>query len=99
MIRVEQLYPFPADQIREILEAYDPATPVYWVQEEPRNMGAWYFIKVKWDEMGLEDSWKIRAITRPESASPSTGSKKAHKIEEKDLFDEAIGSEAPANAT
>ena len=99
VIRVEQLYPFPAQQIREILEAYDPATPVYWVQEEPRNMGAWYFIKVKWDEMGLEDSWKIRAITRPESASPSTGSKKAHKIEEKDLFDEAIGSEAPANAT
>lgn len=99
IIRVEQLYPFPADQIREILEAYDPATPVYWVQEEPRNMGAWYFIKVKWDEMGLEDRWKIRAITRPESASPSTGSKKAHKIEEKELFDEAIGSEAPANAT
>ena len=61
-------------------------------------MGAWYFIKVKWDEMGLQDQWNIKAITRPESASPSTGSKKAHKIEEQDLFNEAIGTEAPANA-
>ena len=98
IVRVEQLYPFPAEQIRGVLEAYDPNTPVYWVQEEPRNMGAWYFIKVKWDEMGLEDKWKIRAITRPESASPSTGSKKAHNIEEQDLFDEAIGSKAQATA-
>lgn len=97
VIRVEQLYPFPANQIREMLAAYDAETPVYWVQEEPRNMGAWYFIKVKWDEMGLEDTWKIRAITRPESASPSTGSKKAHKIEQQDLFDEAIGSKSTAS--
>ena len=48
--------------------------------------------------MGLQDQWNIKAITRPESASPSTGSKKAHKIEEQDLFNEAIGTEAPANA-
>jgi 2-oxoglutarate dehydrogenase E1 component len=99
VIRVEQLYPFPAQQIKEILEAYDPSTPVFWVQEEPRNMGAWYFIKVKWDEMGLEERWKINAITRPESASPSTGSKKAHKIEQTELFDEAIGTASPAKTT
>ena len=91
VIRVEQLYPFPAQQIKKALEAYDPQTPVYWVQEEPRNMGPWYFVKVKWDEMGLGEHWRINGITRPESASPSTGSKKAHKMEQADLFDEAIG--------
>jgi len=91
IIRVEQLYPFPAEEIRAILETYPKGTPVYWVQEEPRNMGAWYFIKVRWDEYGLEDTWKISAITRPESASPSTGSKKTHKIEQADLFAEAMG--------
>ena len=98
VIRVEQLYPFPADEIRTALEAYPQGTPVYWVQEEPRNMGAWYFIKVRWDEYGLEDSWKISAITRPESASPSTGSKKTHKIEQADLLAEAMGVAATTSA-
>ena len=94
ILRVEQLYPFPADEIRKAIEAYPANTPIHWVQEEPRNMGAWYFVKVKWDEFGLEKSWKISAFSRPESASPSTGSKKTHKIEQQDLFNEAMG-EAP----
>ena len=98
VVRVEQLYPFPADQIREILNTYDASTPVFWVQEEPRNMGAWYFVRVKWEEFGLDDQWKLRVVCRPESASPSTGSKKAHKIEQRDLFSEAMG-EAKAPAT
>ena len=60
-------------------------------------MGAWYFIKVKWDEMGLGEYWNIQAITRPESASPSTGSKKAHKIEEQELFNEVMGVPTPTS--
>ncbi len=99
IIRIEQLYPFPAEQLREILQAYDADTPIYWVQEEPRNMGAWYFIRVKWDEMGLGDQWEISGITRPESASPSTGSKNAHKMEEQELFNEVMGIEAPASTS
>jgi 2-oxoglutarate dehydrogenase E1 component len=99
VIRVEQLYPFPADQIREFLESYGPSKPIYWVQEEPRNMGPWYFIRVKWEEMGLEDGWKIQAITRPESASPSTGSKKAHKIEQQELLNEAMGTANAASTS
>ena len=98
IIRIEQLYPFPAEQLKEMLEPYDPSTPVYWVQEEPRNMGAWYFIKVKWDETGLGEHWRINAITRPESASPSTGSKKAHKMEQMDLFNEAFSTPEPTSA-
>jgi 2-oxoglutarate dehydrogenase E1 component len=91
IVRIEQLYPLPKSEIESILSQYPKGTPVYWVQEEPRNMGAWYFMKIKWDEMGLASRWPLNVTCRPESASPSTGSKKAHKIEEQELFDEAFG--------
>ncbi len=91
VIRLEQIYPLPHQQIRETLEQYAEGTPVYWVQEEPRNMGAWYFMKVKWDEFGLSDKWRLQVVSRPESASPSTGSKKAHVIEQEELFEAATG--------
>jgi 2-oxoglutarate dehydrogenase E1 component len=91
VIRVEQLYPVPKAEIAEALEAYPADTPVFWVQEEPRNMGAWYFIKVRWDDLGFEQRWPIKVISRPESASPSTGSKNAHKIEQADLLRDAMG--------
>lgn len=91
IVRIEQLYPLPKSEIESILDQYPPGTPVYWVQEEPRNMGAWYFVNIKWDELGLSSRWPLSVACRPESASPSTGSKKAHKMEEKELFDEAFG--------
>jgi 2-oxoglutarate dehydrogenase complex dehydrogenase (E1) component-like enzyme len=47
LIRVEQLYPFAADQAAEILSAYPKTAEVIWAQEEPRNMGAWHFIQDK----------------------------------------------------
>lgn len=92
VIRVEQLYPLPAKEIEACLSQYASGTPIYWVQEEPRNMGAWYFMKVKWDEFGLEDKWPLKVVCRPESASPSTGSKKSHIMEQAELMDEAMGS-------
>lgn len=91
VIRIEQLYPVPTDEILSLLETYPEGIPVFWVQEEPRNMGAWYFLKVKWDELGLQDRWPLKVISRPESASPSTGSKKSHAIEQQELLDEAMG--------
>ena len=91
VIRVEQLYPLPAKEIEACLSQYPSGTPIYWVQEEPRNMGAWYFMKVKWDEYGLEDKWPLKVVCRPESASPSTGSKKTHIMEQAELMAEAMG--------
>jgi 2-oxoglutarate dehydrogenase E1 component len=88
---VEQLYPVPKAEIAEALAAYPEGTPVYWMQEEPRNMGAWYFIKVRWAELGFEERWPLKVISRPESASPSTGSKNAHKMEQEELIQEAFG--------
>ena len=86
VIRIEQLYPLPSEEIKAALSQYANGTSFFWVQEEPRNMGAWYFMKVKWDEFGFEERWPLKVICRPESASPSTGSKKAHKIEQEELM-------------
>ena len=91
IIRIEQLYPLPQKEIEAALAAYPANVPVFWVQEEPKNMGAWYFIKVRWEEMGFHERWPIQLVSRPESASPSTGSKKMHKIEEAELFGQALG--------
>ncbi len=90
IVRMEQLYPIPYRQLEEVLGHYPDATPVTWVQEEPFNMGAWQFIKVNFDDL-LFGRWPlIGSITRPESASPSTGSKKTHKIEQGELLDAAL---------
>ena len=57
-------------------------------------MGAWYFVKVKWDEFSLAAKWPLTGVHRPESASPSTGSKKTHKIEQEELIRTALGAES-----
>ncbi|MEL7496034.1 MAG: 2-oxoglutarate dehydrogenase E1 component [Planctomycetota bacterium] len=98
VIRIEQLYPMCAKQIEACLSQYPSGTPVYWVQEEPRNMGAWYFMKIKWVEFGLEEKWPLKVVSRPESASPSTGSKKSHKLEQGELMDAAMGVGQKAHA-
>ena len=97
VIRIEQLYPLPSEEIKAALSQYANGTSFFWVQEEPRNMGAWYFMKVKWDEFGFEERWPLKVICRPESASPSTGSKKAHKIEQEELMNEAMDSNLKSN--
>ncbi|MEC9091199.1 MAG: 2-oxoglutarate dehydrogenase E1 component [Planctomycetota bacterium] len=89
IIRLEQLYPLPQDELEKALEDIAPGTPIYWVQEEPRNMGSWPFIRVNFGDSVL-GQWPLEVICRPESASPSTGSKKTHKIEQDELIQKAI---------
>jgi 2-oxoglutarate dehydrogenase E1 component len=97
IVRVEQLYPFPKRDLDRILSRYPAGTPVVWVQEEPRNMGAWYFIRMKWEEFEMSQDWNLSVICRPESASPATGSKKAHAIEQGELMDQAFA--VPSKST
>ena len=91
IVRVEQLYPFPHEEISQIIESYSDLHEVYWVQEEPYNMGAAFFMRIKWQDFGLSERWKLNIISRPESASPATGSKKAHTIEQEEILLEAMG--------
>jgi 2-oxoglutarate dehydrogenase E1 component len=90
IVRVEQLAPIPAEQLRAALAAYPDDTPVFWVQEEPENMGAWRFLQVNLGEK-LFDRLPLTGICRKASASPATGSHTVHKREQRELLTKAFG--------
>ncbi|MCF6743279.1 multifunctional oxoglutarate decarboxylase/oxoglutarate dehydrogenase thiamine pyrophosphate-binding subunit/dihydrolipoyllysine-residue succinyltransferase subunit [Blastococcus sp. KM273128] len=89
IVRVEQLYPLPAEQIRAELERYPNASDVVWVQEEPANMGAWQFMAVNLPEE-LPEGRTLRRVSRRASASPAVGSAKVHEVEQRKLVAEAF---------
>ncbi len=89
VVRVEQLYPFPREQLIEILRRYEGAREVVWLQEEPENMGPWRFMYDRSHE--IENAgYKVRQVCRVESGSPATGSGVIHAQELADLLDEAF---------
>ncbi len=90
VVRVEQLYPWPERQIGDVLARYPEATEVVWLQEEPENMGAWSFVHARLHRI-LRDQYALLHVSRPESASPATGSAALHQLEQSDLLDRAIG--------
>ena len=89
ILRLEQLYPFPVDELAAALEPYGDDATVTWVQEEPRNMGAWQFLKGGFGSKLLH-RWTMNRVARPTSASPATGSKAAHGIEQEKLMTQAF---------
>ncbi len=89
IVRIEQLYPFPAAALDEILAAFPDNASIFWVQEEPRNQGAWGFLRMRFGER-LLDKYPFRGISRPESASPATGSATSHKIEQQTILKQAF---------
>ncbi|MGQ0831553.1 MAG: multifunctional oxoglutarate decarboxylase/oxoglutarate dehydrogenase thiamine pyrophosphate-binding subunit/dihydrolipoyllysine-residue succinyltransferase subunit [Microthrixaceae bacterium] len=89
VVRVEQLYPWPFDQLDEIVARYPNATEIYWLQEEPENMGAWNFAKGRLYER-FEDSHRICRVSRAESGSPATGSHAIHAQEQAELLATAL---------
>jgi 2-oxoglutarate dehydrogenase E1 component len=90
IVRIEQLYPFPLEMLGSVLSSYPEGTPVVWVQEEPENMGAWHYLRVKLGEK-LFDRFPFSVVCRPESASPATGSANSHRREQEQLLIEACG--------
>jgi len=82
LVRVEQLYPLNDELVKRILAQYGDNVDLVWAQEEPENMGAWYFIRDRFDKMG----YKIRHIARKESASPATGSNAKHEEEQQEII-------------
>jgi 2-oxoglutarate dehydrogenase E1 component len=89
IVRVEQLYPFPKKEVQAILARYNKAQEICWVQEEPRNRGAWHFMEDRLRDM-LPDPAVLRYFGRDEAASPATGSFKAHEHEEQELIGQAL---------
>jgi 2-oxoglutarate dehydrogenase E1 component len=89
ILRLEQYYPLPESQLRAILARYGEGTHVTWVQEEPENMGAWRYLKVRFGE-SIFGEYPFSGVFRPPSASPATGSSQSHKLEQQDLIDAAF---------
>jgi 2-oxoglutarate dehydrogenase E1 component len=90
VIRVEQLYPWPADEITTCLARYPAATEVVWLQDEPENMGPWTFVEARLRKL-LEGDIPLRHVTRDEAAAPATGSHLIHTLELKELLDRSVG--------
>jgi len=89
ILRIEQLYPFPFSRLGVRLSQY-PNAEVVWCQEEPENMGAWYFVDRRIERALSGTSARPIYIGRPEAASPATGSARTHVKEQADLVDRAL---------
>ena len=93
IVRLEQIYPFHAGQVRDILARYPETADVVWVQEEPRNMGAWRFVQEQMQPV-LESTQRVlRYAGRAPSASPASGSLKRHQEELAELLEQAFSAE------
>lgn len=92
IVRVEQLYPFPATQLKEVLSSLPTTKKWIWVQEEPKNMGAYTFIQPRLEQVATEMGAKVELgyVGRPERASPATGSPVVHKIEQERIINECL---------
>ncbi len=84
ILRVEQLYPFPQDQIDKELAKYKGLKNTLWVQEEPENMGAWWYVLTRMRNTS------IQVISRPRSAAPATGSFDRHLLRSETLFNKVF---------
>jgi 2-oxoglutarate dehydrogenase E1 component len=91
VVRVEQLYPWPADQLADVIARYERAEDVVWVQEEPENMGAWTFAEPRLRAL-LRDDYRLTHVARAPSGAPAAGSSTFHELEERDLLERALAS-------
>lgn len=88
LIRLEQLYPLRLEHLEAALSAYGAKVPIYWVQEEPANMGAWSYLRFRFGEQIAEHPFA--GISRAASASPAAGSHRRHKQEQSEIISRAF---------
>ena len=97
IVRVEQLYPYPQKELQAILAKYRNANEVSWVQEEPRNRGAWSFMSDHLEQM-LPETAVLTYGGRDEAASPAVGSKKISDVEDAQIISRALDLSRPRTA-
>lgn len=88
VVRLEQLYPFPEEDVRQIIGSYPNLRELVWLQEEPRNMGAWAYIRPRLQEIAGSEL-DLRYVGRPDRASPAEGLAELHTIEQNRIVTEA----------
>ena len=96
LIRVDELYPWPHEEIGRVVDLYPAVEDVVWAQEEPKNMGAWTYAAPQL-RVATGNMLTIRYIGRPERASPAEGYSKAHEEEQKRIVTEVLNP-APTTA-
>jgi 2-oxoglutarate dehydrogenase E1 component len=97
LVRIEQLYPFPAQEYAAVLARYPNATEIVWCQEEPQNQGAWFQIRHRLQELAGKSRPVYYAGRAPASA-PATGLARIHEAEQRQLVETALTA-ASAEAT
>jgi 2-oxoglutarate dehydrogenase E1 component len=92
LIRLEQLYPYPKKRIEGILDRYPHVKHYVWAQEEPRNQGAWWYLRAHMEVTNLSDRKvsKLEYIGRPSSASPATGDFQTHREQRQAIIEAAL---------
>jgi 2-oxoglutarate dehydrogenase E1 component len=83
---LDQLYPLPKTEIAAAIDAHPHAREIVWVQEEPANMGALFYVLPRLERIAQAKNLRVRSVKRSASASPATGSAKAHDVEQKTLI-------------
>jgi 2-oxoglutarate dehydrogenase E1 component len=83
---LDQLYPLPRAEITAAIAEHPHAREIVWVQEEPANMGAHFYILPRLERLAKASGLRVRSVKRSGSASPATGSAKAHELEQKTLL-------------
>ncbi len=98
IVRFEQLYPLRQEELRDLFSHYADGTELVWVQEEPFNSGGWYYMNANLPGL-LGHRMPLRCVSRMPSASPATGSKEAHVLEQQKLVTDAFADLAPKQTT
>jgi len=97
LIRLEQLYPFPLQRLNDVLRRYPSDAELYWVQEEPENMGAWNFVEEQMQT--IIDKRELRYVGRALAASPAAGAHKVHHDQQEALSEQAFSAHPGAVLT
>ena len=98
LVRIEQLYPFAHAEVQDVLLRYPLTAEVFWVQEEPQNMGAWRFIQEQVQPLIAQTRRILGYVGRPASAATATGSHRRHQQEQREIVEAALApSEARSN--
>lgn len=97
VVRVEQLYPFPADELLKALRQYPHVEQVVWVQEEPENMGAWEFVRPHLINLLYNKGLRLGCVARPRNSSPAEGSAAWHAVGQNAIIEQAFSQETDKN--
>jgi 2-oxoglutarate dehydrogenase E1 component len=88
LVRLEQVFPFAAQQVTEVLKSYPKLKTLIWSQEEPKNMGAYQHVYFKFMDVLAKEGMKLemKYVGRPERSSPATGSVYRHQVEQNEII-------------